>query len=203
MMSVTLRKRWSLWRKSSRNNICTLLRPVPFLLFYLCTCQRYFPTPVTTRNLDDEILLAYFGKVSHRGSRLPHLRSASGKYWDKYLLRPKRSCDRLEPTVGKLCNLKKTFPDFRIVKPYLDHNCNPESPPLLPLHPTPFHTKFPNPVLQKSLLFVENLLSALNGAWNLIVSSHFLSYCFVFFCFLRLFMPFLTCFIPASGFPDV
>ena len=52
-----------------------------------------------------------------------------------------------------------------------------------PPHPPPFDAKFPDPVLQISLLFVENSLSALNGAWNLIVSFHFLSYCFVFFLF--------------------
>ena len=155
-----------------------------------------FPlTPVSTRNPDNELLSAYFGtKVSHRGSRLPHLRSTSGKYWDKYSLRPKRSCDRVEPTVGKLWNLKKTFPDFRIVKPHADQNCNPESRNSNPPH---FDTKFLDPVLQISLLFVENPLSALNGAWNLIVSFHFLSYCFLFFCLLRIFVPFLTCLIPA------
>ena len=72
-------------------------------------------------------------------SRLPHLRSASGKYWDKYLLRPKRSCDRVEPTVGKLWKLKKTFPDFRIVKPHLDQNYNPESRPFTPPPPSLWH----------------------------------------------------------------
>ena len=64
-------------------------------------------------------------------------------------------------------------------------------------HPPPFDAKSPDPVLQISLLFVENSLSALNGAWNLIVSFHFLSYCFVFFCLLRLLVPFVSCFIPA------
>ena len=97
--------------------------------------------------------------------------------------------------------LNKTFPDFRIVKPYLDQNCNPESRPPRPT--PPFVTKVPDPVLQISLLFVENRRSALNGAWNLMVSFHFLSYCFLFFCLLRLLVPFLNYFIPASGFPVV
>lgn len=53
------------------------------------------------------------------------------------------------------------------------------------------------------LLLVANPLSASNGAWNLIVSFHLLSYGFVFFCLLRLFVPFLEYFIPASGFAVV
>ena len=132
VMRLTLRKRFFTLKKiKQKQNICALFRPVLFWLFYLCTCDRYFlwlpSRPVIPTTSSSQLISV--PKVLHRGSRLRHLRSASGKYWDKYLLRPKRSCDRLEPTVGKLWNLKKTFPDFRIVKPYLDHNCNPESPP--------------------------------------------------------------------------
>ena len=58
-------------------------------------------------------------------------------------------------------------------------------------------------VCRYPLLFVANPLSASNGAWNLIFSFRFLSYCFVFFRLLRLFVPFLKYFIPASGFPVV
>ena len=122
-----------------KQNICALLGLVPFWLFYLCNYHRYFlwlPSRPVIPTMSSYQLISV-PKVSHRGSRLPHLRSASGKYWDKYLLRPKRSCDRVEPTVGKLWKLKKTFPDFRIVKPHLDQNYNPESrpppPPPLPL----------------------------------------------------------------------
>ena len=192
---------FTLKKIKQKQNICALLRPFPFWLLYLCTCHRYFPwlpsRPVIPMMNSYQLILV--PKVPRRGSRLPHLRSTSGKYWDKYLLWPKRSWDRVEPTVGKLWNVKKTFPDFRILKPYLDQNFNAESRlrASAPPHPPPFDAKFPNPVLQISLLFVENPLSALNGAWNLIVSFHFLSYCFVFFCLLPSFVPFLMCFIPA------
>ena len=141
-------------------------------------------------------------KTKYLRSCASRFRSASGKYWVKHFLRPKRSCDRVEPTVGKLKTLKDIprFPHRKTVpRSQLQSRISPPPSP----HPTPFQTKFPDPVLQKSLLFVENLLSALNGSWNLIVSSHFLSYCFLFFCLLRLFVPFLTCLIPASVFPDV
>ena len=133
-----------------KQNICALLGLVPFWLFYLCNYHRYFlwlPSRPVIPTMSSYQLISV-PKVPHRGSRLPHLRSASGKYWDKYLLRPKRSCDRVEPTVGKLWKLKKTFPDFRIVKPHLDQNYNPESRPPPPPTLPPFDTKTPDPVLQ-------------------------------------------------------
>ena len=120
---------FTLKKIKQKQNICALLRPFPFWLLYLCTCHRYFPwspsRPVIPMMNSYQLILV--PKVPHRGSRLPHLRSTSGKYWDKYLLWPKRSWDRVEPKVGKLWNVKKTFLDFRILKPYLDQNFNPES----------------------------------------------------------------------------
>ena len=100
-----------------KQNICVLLGLVPFWLFCLCNYHRYFlwlqSRPVIPTMSSYQLISV--PKVPHRGSRLSHLRSASGKYWDKYLLRPRSKLQsRISPPLP--LTLKSRIPSFKYAK---------------------------------------------------------------------------------------